>query len=237
MNKMIIGIVDNTDYIDRDSFFCEGTRMIDYLKNNDNYICVAIFPDKAYRYNKKSDYHAIYYNSNSIKDIRETVSFCDAIIKVGNSNLTNIDSVIYDFCVQKNIPYLGIDSGMYLMGSYHSDSKIEKIDINNEIPVFHNRSRKYGHSIDIINGTLLHDIINKDMIIIDSKHTNHINASGVQRVSALSLDGVIEAIDNPTCTFHLGLQWHPNYLNDEDSIKIFNSLNEAAYTYKKQKKL
>ncbi len=45
------------------------------------------------------------------------------------------------------------------------------------------------------------------------------------RVSATSDDGLIEAIEDPTRRFFLGVQWHPEYLND--NTPLFDALIRA----------
>ena len=48
-------------------------------------------------------------------------------------------------------------------------------------------------------------------------------------ISAFSSDDIIEAVEMPEHKFVIGLEWHPEYLMDGDSIKIFdafvNSMN------------
>ena len=46
------------------------------------------------------------------------------------------------------------------------------------------------------------------------------------RVSAVSDDGVVEGIEDPTRRFFLGVQWHPEYL--DDNALLFQALANAA---------
>ncbi|RDB56934.1 peptidase C26 [Paraeggerthella hongkongensis] len=46
------------------------------------------------------------------------------------------------------------------------------------------------------------------------------------RVSAVSDDGLIEGLEDPTRTFFLGVQWHPEYL--DDNAPLFQALADAA---------
>lgn len=45
-------------------------------------------------------------------------------------------------------------------------------------------------------------------------------------VSAVSGDGLIEGIEEPAHRFFLGVQWHPEYLDDNDAL--FQALTDAA---------
>lgn len=46
------------------------------------------------------------------------------------------------------------------------------------------------------------------------------------RVCAASSDGLVEGIEDPTCRFFLGVQWHPEYL--DDNAALFEALAAAA---------
>lgn len=46
------------------------------------------------------------------------------------------------------------------------------------------------------------------------------------RVSAVSDDGIVEAVEDPTRSFFLGVQWHPEYL--PDNAPLFEALVAAA---------
>ena len=39
-------------------------------------------------------------------------------------------------------------------------------------------------------------------------------------INAISEDGIIEGVEYPNKKFIIGLQWHPEYLIDENSKKI-----------------
>ena len=41
------------------------------------------------------------------------------------------------------------------------------------------------------------------------------------------IDNIIEAIENPNCDFNIGVQWHPEYLDDLNSKKIFDCFIET----------
>ncbi len=64
---------------------------------------------------------------------------------------------------------------------------------------------------------------------IYSKHRQAVSDPGPLRVTALSDDGVIEAIDDPRRSFYLGVQWHPERTPDERlGQRIFDELAKAC---------
>ena len=43
---------------------------------------------------------------------------------------------------------------------------------------------------------------------------------------------LIEAIENKYCDFNIGVQWHPEILDDENSNLLFEKFIEASNKYK-----
>ena len=115
---------------------------------------------------------------------------------------------------------LGICAGMQIMARLGSnDTLVQKA--NSEM-----HSEK-THHISIPKDTLLYEILGEQNILINSFHNNCISSSGLNRISATCAeDGVIEAIENDTVNFFLGVQWHPEktFDTDKNSQKIFKYL-------------
>jgi len=87
-----------------------------------------------------------------------------------------------------------------------------------------------SHYVRIVKGTQLFRIIGKEKIETNSSHHQSINQLGDELVeSAFAEDGIIEAVESTRYPFALGIQWHPEYLADqEDHVKLFQALVEAA---------
>ena len=129
-------------------------------------------------------------------------------------------------------PYLGICAGMQIM-KVHQIPYVQ--NEKNDSFIKHNTKEEYAHTINIVKDTLLSSIINKEQIEVNSRHNYHVPNSGIKKVSAYAEDGIIEALEDPSKLFHLGVQWHPELLpiNDESSQALFGNFIEAAKTYKK----
>jgi putative glutamine amidotransferase len=113
--------------------------------------------------------------------------------------INNYDRFIYDFCLKKDIPYLGICLGFQVM-----TDKIEIVD---------NHYNKY-HKIYINKDSKLYKIYNKELLFVNSRHHYRVVKTN-NFISAKSIDGVIEAIEVLNKKFIVGVQWHPEDLNDE----------------------
>jgi putative glutamine amidotransferase len=88
------------------------------------------------------------------------------------------------------------------------------------------------HPVDIVEGGLLHRLVGKRQLIVNSLH-----AQGVERlapgahVEAVADDGQIEAFSVPDgLAFTLALQWHPEHRATENpvSMKLFDAFAEAC---------
>lgn len=80
------------------------------------------------------------------------------------------------------------------------------------------------HNITIKKDTLLYKILGKASIKVNSFHHQCVDKIADNlKISATAEDNIVEAIEYYNQNyFCLGLQWHPEALNDNNSKKIFN---------------
>lgn len=145
------------------------------------------------------------------EDIKPYLNICRGFILQGGDDINNYNLKIINILKEKNIPLLGICLGMQEM-TYNKNM----IDIPNH-------KINSLHEIKIKKDSLLYKIIKKDKILVNSRHKSAIKNTKY-KVSALSKDNIIEAIEDSTKTFFLGIQWHPEnlYQIDPNSKKIFD---------------
>ena len=110
---------------------------------------------------------------------------------------------------------LSICLGMQLMSTFLG-GKEYNVE-NHKVP-----NKKYVHKIIINENSKLYKIINKKEIYVNSRHKTIVSKPNCT-ISATSIDGVIESIEDNTKRFFIGLQWHPESMisYDENSKKIF----------------
>ena len=227
--KPIIGIIEWPYYDkDNDKIYEVMSDVVNWV-NKSGGIPVGIFPTQVEDFVSKKVSDIDSMNADEADDLLSSIDRCDAIIKPGALRIYNHERLIHEYTVQKNMPYLGICAGMQIMAAYHYPQE----NIKNETFVNH-RNR---HNVRIYHNTLLEKIINKECISVISRHNYHIFSEGINKVAAVAEDGIIEAIENPNCSFNLGVQWHPE-LEDFDNVNsqnIFGELIEQAKTYSKRK--
>lgn len=147
----------------------------------------------------------------SNEDIIPYLNICKGFIIQGGDDINKNNLKTIKILKEKNIPSLGICLGMQEMFYNHN-----LIDIQNH-------KNNALHEIKIIKNTLLHKILKKDKILVNSRHKSAIKDTKYS-ISSLSKDNVIESIEDSNKLFFLGLQWHPEnlYKIDSNSRKIFD---------------
>ncbi|WP_391207837.1 gamma-glutamyl-gamma-aminobutyrate hydrolase family protein [Psychrobacillus sp. L4] len=138
--------------------------------------------------------------------------------------------------LELNKPILGLCRGAQILniavgGDMYQDiySQIESklLQHNQQAPRWHG-----SHFVQVMKGSLLHGIVRAEQFKINSYH--HQANRGVPNgfaVSAVSSDGIVEAIESKNHRFVMGLQWHPEYLvlkNDSISASIFTAFIDAC---------
>lgn len=147
------------------------------------------------------------------EDYKELIDLCDGVIFQGGDDFERYDFEALKYAYDKDIPVLGICLGMQLMGMLFDGTMI---DINN-----HKKKLDYAHSIKIKRGTKLYDIFKCDIIKVNSRHKSVIKKTNLN-ISAISNDGYIEAIEDTSKKFFVGVQWHPESMTyDNKQNKIF----------------
>lgn len=151
----------------------------------------------------------------NINDVSYYLDICDGFIVPGGITWNEADIEIIKYVFKVNKPLLGICAGMQALANIDTfiDNTI-KVD-NHNVP-----NEKYVHEISINDG-ILKNILNKNKIKVNSRHNYMIEPKSYFKIDAVSYDGVIEAISFPEFKFIVGLEWHPEDMDDENQNKIF----------------
>ena len=151
---------------------------------------------------------------SSLEDFKHLTKLCNGFILQGGKDYTALEIEMVRYLYEQNIPTLGICLGMQMMSVMNGT--IELIGNNS-----HQSKEKYVHEIIINENSKLYSILKQKKIWVNSRHIEHITNTSLDIV-AYALDGTIEAVEDQNKKFFIGVQWHPESIMDENSIKIFD---------------
>ncbi len=145
---------------------------------------------------------------------------------------TAAEQALLGGALARDMPSLGICGGQQLLAVALGGTLIQHIPdavpaaLPHEQP---NPRHEPGHCIAIAPGTLLHRIVGRESMDVNSAHHQAVRGVGPGTVvNAVAPDGVIEGIEAPGHRFCLGVQWHPEFRIDPGDALIFRALIAAA---------
>lgn len=134
--------------------------------------------------------------------------------------------------IERKMPVLGICAGEQLMNVLLGGTLIQHIP--DEVPDCLEHEQKNprtetSHAIAITKNTLLHKIVGRGEMQVNSSHHQAVAKVGPDVVvNAVAPDGVIEGIEYTKHPFCLGVEWHPEYEITEGDKAIMAALVKAA---------
>lgn len=133
--------------------------------------------------------------------------------------------------LEHDLPVLGICRGaqfinIHLKGNLHQGLEDFYGETGNLDTVFPRKRVKIDHQ------TRLHRVFDDDNILVNSLHNQAVDRLGNGlRVCARDRAGVVQAIENTSHPFLIGVQWHPEYLPlVRTQQKLFRELVRCAKT-------
>lgn len=223
MKKTIIGIVSKhyrKDYIRLETFIRDEVEQAIF---DNGAIAIGILPPNNDKIAAKNNWQD-QLTTKEKHDLYAQIDLCDGIILQGGAFCDEYECFIAKYCHDYDIPILGICAGKHalvrgvggIIGRLNNTS--------------HESDDKYVHSIKLEKNSLIYRIVEKDEIMVNSRHTGYSLYLADLKCSATSEDGVDEVVEDPNKTFYMGVQFHPEslYLKDENMNKIFTEFIRIA---------
>ncbi len=152
------------------------------------------------------------------------IKMCDGVLLPGGFKYNKFDRFILEYLISNNIPTLGICLGMQIMSNYKREVPWNE---KNDSFIEH-KGEGYVHSVTLDKNSLLYSIVKKDRFEVNSRHSYHILPNEYYDISSVSDDNYIESIEMRNQKFHIGVQWHPESIDDDVSNRIFKAFIKAC---------
>ena len=196
-----------------------GIVIRDFRENDKEFVgCRKDVIDGFLKYSVEIILIPIYLNFNKVLSL---VHLCDGIVLTGGNHFHTNDFLLVNYLYQQDIPTLGICLGMQAMALCFGSG--EEINV-----LFHHKKNNDTHSILIKGNTLLAEIIHEKGIFVNSRHHTAVDKTSLE-VSAKAEDGVIEAVEDKQKPFFLGVQWHPESLQNKNSDLILDAFIKSLH--------
>lgn len=163
------------------------------------------------------DISPLYFGEEPIKEIG---SIC--------TDRDKMELELFKRAYERKIPILGICRGLQIINVALKGTIYQDIFVQLPYFIAHvctNNVHQGFHSINIKKDSILYEIFGKERMVVNSQHHQSIKDIGANlKVTATSVDGIVESIESTNEKFVLGVQFHPEAMiyNDKEFVKIFN---------------
>lgn len=151
------------------------------------------------------------------------------------NNRSDFEAALVKLILAKDKPILGICAGEQLLAAIHGGKLLQDIKTAYPDALTHEQKKlgipmsKPSHAVNIDKGTLLHRIVKKDVIEVNSSHHQSVKSVGPKVIiSARAPDGIVEAVEMPEYSFVLGVEWHPEYAATKEDVLIIKAFINAS---------
>lgn len=162
----------------------------------------------------------------------ETIQQCGEVLPKRDE----MEELLFNIAMKSGKPIFGICRGIQVLNVFLGGTLYQDVAAQFPSPLKLAHSQKsarnvLSHSVAINRDTLLHDILQKDYIQVNSFHHQAVkDVAPSLKVAGTSPDSIVEAVYLPGHKFFLAVQWHPEHLiyDKEDALLLFKAFVNAS---------
>lgn len=186
-----------------------------------------------------------------VEDAHHVIDTLDGLVVVGGSDIDpalyaaavdpasggfhglrdRVEAALISAAIEADLPYLGVCRGLQLLNVIRGGTLVQHLPNRVADPLRHRPGLgQYGrHQVTITAGSQLGDLLGSSSEVITCHHQAPDRVGdGLVLVARDSADQTIEALEDPACTFCLGVQWHPEEDQHGSGQTLFRGLVEQA---------
>lgn len=135
---------------------------------------------------------------------------------------------------ERDIPTLCICRGIQLLNVVMGGTLYEDIFQQYKTAIQHKQNAPFSnpaHTVKLEKDSRFYQIIGKESLDVNSAHHQAIRKiARTLRIAAVAPDGLIEAVEVPDDSFCIGVQWHPEMLEegDQSSKALFQAFIDSC---------
>jgi len=137
---------------------------------------------------------------------------------------------LYRAAREANLPVFGICRGLQIMAVAHGGSLHQHLPdlvgntLHRDAPGTFN-----DHGATFTPGSLIAGLVGATEVTVNSSHHQAVDSPGNLTVTGYAEDGTVEVCEDPSAEFVLGVQWHPEFSDDENiSENLFRAFVKAC---------
>lgn len=207
--KPIIGIITRPGVSETGKETMYVYEQISHIITKYGGIPMGIIPNSNYFYYGKKTNETNKLKDIEINDLYSVIDLCDGLICQGGDEYYDYDIKAIEYAHSINKPLLGICLGMQAMAMVFN-GVMEDVDDHYKPGI------NYAHKVYIKESSHLFNILKTNIIDVNSRHRSKITSTKLEIVG--ESNGAIEAVEDSTKNFFVGLQWHPEDMIEYDIL-------------------
>lgn len=159
-----------------------------------------------------------------------------------NERRTKFEMLLLRKALAREMPFFGVCAGQQLLNLIRGGTIFQHIpdDVPGSINHLQSECRhKPQHSIAVSEGSLLAKACKggATTVMVNTSHHQAVARAGKNLyITARAEDGVVEAIEDPSLPFCIGVQWHPEFFVQEVDLALYRMFVDAAEKYRAQRR-